>query len=213
MKRFLNYLVVGFAVISMIGCDTNGEGFHIDEGAFRLYSPQHGIEIDLKSSADWHIDLSTNISYTYDLDKWWEESAFVRDKMKSVFDHIRAQSPHLLIESSYIYNCITEINITANKPLCGRNASEELSDLFEMHLRGIVFAYPYGEFVKFEDNPIVYELEEWTKGRYITQKCFYIVPKEAIMAEEIDPNIVFTISCTFDNGVTRSDTITLPKKK
>lgn len=212
MKRLLNLLIVVFAIIAMTGCNSQ---VNIDEHALFLYSPQHGVDISLKSSSvfegenssPWRINLTTSISHTYDLDKWWEDSAFVRDKMKKTYDTIRKHSPNLCIENNYIYNCITEIHITANKPICGRVAGEELSELFEMHLNGIVFAYPYGDFVKFEDNPIVYEIDEWTKGRYITQKYFYIVPKESITAEGIDNNTIFTISCTFDNGVIRSNSV------
>ncbi len=220
MKRLFNYWIVIATAIAITGCDTKDYDV-IDEFALTLSSPQKGITITLNSSSlslqgdenvsPWHTNINTSVSYTYDLSKWEEESEQIRNKMEAVYNPIRKQNPNHHLQCHYVYNSIVDINITANKPICGRAAGEELSDLFMLYIYGLVFTFPNANFVEFDKSPIVFEIDDWTKGGYITPKYFFIVPKESICAEELAPDVVFSVLCDFGHGVECIDTFNLPQ--
>ena len=105
----------------------------------------------------------------------------------------------------FIYSPIESVSLTANRSLCGREAGDELSDLFTFGIPGFVFTMD-GDLVektKYEEYA-TYTIEEWCDTGYMCPEVFILHSKEPITFTEENRDIIFNISISLRNGANDS---------
>lgn len=110
--------------------------------------------------------------------------------------------------TTFVYSPIEKVSLTANRPLCGREAGKELSDLFTLGISGFVFTMD-GDLVertKYEEYA-AYTIDEWCNTGYMCPEVFVLLPQEPIILTEEIRDIIFNVSISLQNGA--NDTVDL----
>lgn len=110
--------------------------------------------------------------------------------------------------TTFVYSPIEKVSLTANKPLYGREAGKELSDLFTLGIPGFVFTMD-GDLVertKYAEYA-TYTVDEWCNKGYMCPLSFVLLPQEPIILTEEIRDIIFNVSVSLQNGA--NDTVDL----
>lgn len=107
------------------------------------------------------------------------------------------------------YGTLSNISVTANKEVYGRESGEELIDLFEIGCLPYRFTFPEGELITLneEGKGKLMNVEEWLKLGFMSERRLVLQLKQGLDYQELLNNVGITIKATM-NDITVSDVVT-----
>lgn len=103
----------------------------------------------------------------------------------------------------YYNECVSNAYIITDKPMFGRDAGEDLSDLFYVGLYNHpIFSYPDGVLQNPEGGTTIMSPSEWMECRIMMVDRYAIILKDEFVQEmgSLQPEVTFTISITTLSG-------------
>lgn len=126
-------------------------------------------------------------------------SAYMREQLENISYPTRHYAYH------YVYGSLKSVSIKADMPVFGREAGEELYDLYQIHIGAPTFTFPDGEFV--EQSEQFMDIDKWIDNSYIIDSTFHLYPKDTTPPVGVMGNVEFTIVTELSSGEINSDSI------
>lgn len=195
MKRITLIFTIAFAFL--IGCKP---GLHYEQSAPRGIGLYPIASTSLRSLPSENADflyISLDITIHHDVYKQWDASNDIEESLEEQWKQHLGRSFRPEETAEFIYAQLTDAIITADCEIAGKNAGENLADLFSINIREPMFYFPDGEWVDFTTEVKVITLKEFIDGNYLCPDDFYIysdIGKDTEEYKAVNFSVVLTLS-------------------
>ena len=195
--RRINFMIAAITAV-LWGC---GEGHGYTKIAPRgigLYPIASTSLSGLHSEkADFLYILCLDITIVHDVYRQWDASNDIEEYMEEQWKQHLGRSFRPEETAEFIYAQLTDAIITADCEIAGKNAGENLADLFSVKIGEPLFYFPDGEWVDFTTEVKVVTLKEFIDGNYLCPDDFYIysdIGKDTEEYKAVNFSVVLTLS-------------------
>lgn len=195
MKRITLIFTIAFAFL--IGCKP---GLHYEQLAPRGIGLYPIASTSLRSLPSENADflyISLDITIHHDVYKQWDASNDIEESLEEQWKQHLGRSFRPEETAEFIYAQLTDAIITADCEIAGKNAGENLADLFSVKIGEPLFYFPDGEWVDFTTEVKVVTLKEFIDGNYLCPDDFYIysdIGKDTEEYKAVNFSVVLTLS-------------------
>ena len=141
--------------------------------------------------------ISLDITFVHDVYRQWDASNDIEEYMEEQWKQHLGRSFRPEETAEFIYAQLTDAIITADCEIAGKNAGENLADLFSVIIGEPLFYFPDGEWVDFTTEVKVVTLKEFIDGNYLCPDDFYIysdIGKDTEEYKAVNFSVVLTLS-------------------
>ena len=204
MKRIALIFTIAFAIL--IGCKP---GRHYEQMAPRgiVLCPIASISMrGLPPEKADFLYIRLDIMMDHGVYKQWNESNDIEEYLEEQWEQHLGRSFRPEEGAGFIYAQLTDAVITADCEIAGKNAGENLADLFSINIWEPMFYFPDGEWVDFTTEVKVVTLKEFIDGNYMCPGGLYIYSDIGNDTEEYKA-VNFSVALTLSDG-TNEKTLT-----
>ena len=208
--RRINFMIAAITAV-LWGC---GEGTGYTKIAPRGIGLYPIASTSLRSRPSENADflyISLDITFVHDVYRQWDASNDIEEYMEEQWKQHLGRSFRPEETAEFIYAQLTDAIITADCEIAGKNAGENLADLFSVIIGEPLFYFPDGEWVDFTTEVKVVTLKEFIDGNYLCPDDFYIysdIGKDTEEYKAVNFSVVLTLSDgTNETILTRSCTL------
>lgn len=194
--RRINFMIAAITAV-LWGC---GEGTGYTKIAPRGIGLYPIASTSLRSRPSENADflyISLDITFVHDVYRQWDASNDIEEYMEEQWKQHLGRSFRPEETAEFIYAQLTDAIITADCEIAGKNAGENLADLFSVIIGEPLFYFPDGEWVDFTTEVKVVTLKEFIDGNYLCPDDFYIysdIGKDTEEYKAVNFSVVLTLS-------------------
>ena len=183
-------------------CNSCAPGPYIPQSAeIRLFEYDYGTSLHAIVDGNIKLDISHNMPQRTQ----WTNANNIQTLCCNMFEQLRnhLNNPNLDEHFEYAYGYLTDIEIVSNYEINGRDAGDNLADLFSIWIGEPLFSFPDGELVEYHTfrSSVFRSIEEYIQGKYFISSGLYINIMDKLNVK-YHSKVDFTITLTLSDGVT-----------
>lgn len=194
--RRINFMIAAITAI-LCGCSDGGGYERQAPRGIGLYPIASTSLSDLPPKKPDFLYISLDFTINHDVYRQWDASNDIEEYMEEQWKQHLGRSFRPEETAEFIYAQLTDAIITADCEIAGKNAGENLADLFSVKIGEPLFYFPDGEWVDFTTEVKVVTLKEFIDGNYLCPDDFYIysdIGKDTEEYKAVNFSVVLTLS-------------------
>lgn len=196
--RRINFMIAAITAI-LCGCSDGGGYEQQAPRGIGLYpiasTSQRSLSLPSENADFLYICL--DITIDHDVYRQWDASNDIEEYMEEQWKQHLGRSFRPEETAEFIYAQLTDAIITADCEIAGKNAGENLADLFSVKIGEPLFYFPDGEWVDFTTEVKVVTLKEFIDGNYLCPDDLFIysdIGKDTEEYKAVNFSVVLTLS-------------------